>query len=379
MLLNKIKRKITQDLKFRKIDKFLRLFLSFVIKTILYFDGVLFNRICLETNDSVVFFLYGGIGDVVMLLDQITLFYQNGNKILIICEERLVSVVKLLDFEIDIFIYDKNKFIKSLKNIKKQILKLNPVFIFNSPIFEVFICYKLLGIKKAVGFISDYSKIESFKIKHTNKFKFRLNKHANNLEIPKSLGIYNANIPPIKINLSDCEPYMIINTNKTDAWGGGKWSRKNFQLLISMYLKSTNFNIYLVGSFNEYLYVESIAEIFESERVVNLAGKTSISHMAELIKNSKLCITTDSGIMHLCSYFNAPVIALFSFSDPRVFAWGDRCVPIFNATFSCMPCVSNVTLPIDNYPVICKYNYRCDNTISVDLVYSKSLELLKGS
>jgi ADP-heptose:LPS heptosyltransferase len=47
-------------------------------------------------------------------------------------------------------------------------------------------------------------------------------------------------------------------------------------------------------------------------RVSNLAGKTTIQELVELLRLSRCCITNDTGTMHISAMTNTPTVALFS-------------------------------------------------------------------
>lgn len=44
---------------------------------------------------------------------------------------------------------------------------------------------------------------------------------------------------------------------------------------------------------------------------VNLAGKTDVAELAELLRAAALCVTNDTGTMHLAALLNTPTVALF--------------------------------------------------------------------
>jgi heptosyltransferase-2 len=55
-------------------------------------------------------------------------------------------------------------------------------------------------------------------------------------------------------------------------------------------------------------------------RPVNLAGRTSLTQLADVIRSADLYIGADSGVMHLAAAVRTPVIAVFGSSNPL--AWG---------------------------------------------------------
>jgi ADP-heptose:LPS heptosyltransferase len=63
--------------------------------------------------------------------------------------------------------------------------------------------------------------------------------------------------------------------------------------------------------------------------VIDTCGFTTLRELAVILKGAKLALLNDSGIMHLASYFNIPVVALFGPTDPLHYGpWSDRSLAI---------------------------------------------------
>lgn len=94
-------------------------------------------------------------------------------------------------------------------------------------------------------------------------------------------------------------------------------------------------------------------DILSEEGVVDLVGKTSISDIFYLLKNyARLIICVDSSIMHIASYLNLPIVALFGPTSANNYGpWSDNYIILQNKTLSCCPCESSQ----------CKINHECMN------------------
>ena len=64
---------------------------------------------------------------------------------------------------------------------------------------------------------------------------------------------------------------------------------------------------------------KQLAPDMDTPHFINLAGKTSLQHLPELISNAKLVVSNDSGPMHLAAAMGKPVLALFGPTDPESF------------------------------------------------------------
>lgn len=72
--------------------------------------------------------------------------------------------------------------------------------------------------------------------------------------------------------------------------------------------------------------------------VLDLCGKTSLAQLAAIIDQAGLVITNDSAVLHLASYRNIPVAAIFGpTSDVKYGPWSDRRAVIKKEIF-CRPC-----------------------------------------
>ena len=74
------------------------------------------------------------------------------------------------------------------------------------------------------------------------------------------------------------------------------------------------------------------------EKVICLAGKTTLKELAAVSKRCKLFIGVDTAAMHIAAAVNIPVIALFGPSGEHNWGpWGERHV-VVTSDLSCRPC-----------------------------------------
>lgn len=88
------------------------------------------------------------------------------------------------------------------------------------------------------------------------------------------------------------------------------WSGENFAI-VANYLNKEKFMVFFVGGKNEYTLCENIVKKIDGGTVFNFAGMLTLEETAAVLKKSNFLISNDSGIMHLASAVNIPVIALF--------------------------------------------------------------------
>lgn len=77
-------------------------------------------------------------------------------------------------------------------------------------------------------------------------------------------------------------------------------------------LKKYPYDIILTGASSEVEYISQVKQAFPAEkRVINLAGKTSLSELFFVISEAKGMITTDSGNAHVANAVGTPAVVLF--------------------------------------------------------------------
>jgi len=88
----------------------------------------------------------------------------------------------------------------------------------------------------------------------------------------------------------------------------------------------------------------------------------SILETAQILSQTKLLLTTDSGIMHLSIAVGTPVVALFGPGIEEKWAPRDGKSIIINKHLPCSPCTRF------GYTPPCPYDARCMQEISVNEV-----------
>jgi ADP-heptose:LPS heptosyltransferase len=94
---------------------------------------------------------------------------------------------------------------------------------------------------------------------------------------------------------------------------------------------------------------------------LNLAGKTSVMELAALLRGCAVCVTNDSGPMHLAVALERPVVSLFGPSDPLWIGPYRRPDAVVNAGLPCSPCYLRELSR-------CPHGHACMQQISGDAV-----------
>lgn len=159
---------------------------------------------------------------------------------------------------------------------------------------------------------------------------------------------------------------VIIGINPGAAYGSAKcWLPERFKALNKRLAEDPRVYIIYFGDQAGVSLVDDICN-GTNERVINLAGKTTIRSLMALIQKCSLFLTNDSGPMHMASALGTKLVALFgSTSDVKTGPFGNN--KIIHKHVECSPC----------YKRECPIDFRCMTKISVEEVYQEIQKLLK--
>jgi len=159
---------------------------------------------------------------------------------------------------------------------------------------------------------------------------------------------------------------LIIGINPGAAYGSAKcWPPERFRDLVLQLLNNPRIKVLFFGDKNTTSLIQNIC-VGMPERVVNLAGKTSLRELMALIQVCDLLLTNDSGPMHIASALSVPLIALFG-STSDVTTGPYQGGEVIHKHVACSPC----------YRRECPIDFRCMTQITVDEVKQRINQMLK--
>ena len=119
------------------------------------------------------------------------------------------------------------------------------------------------------------------------------------------------------------------------VWETKQWQSGGFAEVARHFLKK-KLSVVLIGSERERAICDEIADL--AKGTVNLAGETTLPELAALIRRSTICVTNDSGPMHLAVALGKPVVAVFGPTDPVWAGPYRRDNAVLRADIPCSPC-----------------------------------------
>lgn len=316
-------------------------------------------------------FLNGGLGDIALrvpLLQNLSKSYD----VTVLAPEHSQEILLRFCGTVKCISYDRKKSFLNIISIIRDNTDRDTVFFFTSPIIEAYIMFFVSRSNRAFGLLGFENLVSSvgfrFKTRLLNE-KNKYKKYKILFEIFESEIQGNANqFVDTELSHNKESRTVLIAPNKTEGWPAGRWPIHKFAEIIDDISAVYDYEIKIVGSPSEQAYANKLLSLCKSEGHTNLAGKTSLNELLDVLDNAALVICNDSGVMHLSALVGTRCISVFSFSDPEVFAWPNLTHHVSRPDFSCMPCVGHKILPQDNYAFNCPYMSRCDETVDTSYV-----------
>lgn len=149
--------------------------------------------------------------------------------------------------------------------------------------------------------------------------------------------------------------YVVINPgakNKCNCW-----SPEKFGQVASWLAETYSFTPVLIGSKSNTSQCDDTNRA-SGNRCLNLVGKTDLPGLIELIRSAELCISNDTGPMHISGCLEKPTVGIFSArrSPEHWFPQGEKSVVVFSKP-ACAFC-NRDSYREDEYPVQCLENIQ---------------------
>lgn len=161
-------------------------------------------------------------------------------------------------------------------------------------------------------------------------------------------------------------PLILLNPNASDLVPLRRWAPERMIDLGQRVLKEwPDATVGITGAPGEAPQAAAIAAaIGPADRVLCLAGKTTLRQLLVLYTVADVLVTNDSGPGHFASMTGVDAIILFGPETPRLWKPLGPCVHIVWSGLACSPCVN----PFNHRFSPCRNN-RCMQAVSVDQVW----------
>jgi ADP-heptose:LPS heptosyltransferase len=149
-------------------------------------------------------------------------------------------------------------------------------------------------------------------------------------------------------------------------WETKHWSLGGF-IEVARHLQTTGSAVVLAGSMKECGRCESLAAACPG--VCDLAGQTTLSELAALVARAAICVTNDSGSMHLSVALDRPVVSVFGPTDRVWIGPYGQPHAVVRADVPCAPCYLRALS-------CCPHEHRCMKEVTASQVIERLEEVL---
>ncbi len=299
-------------------------------------------------KDSIIINLTTNIGDAVLclpVLDKMRASYPKS-KITAIVSHRTKELFMRNDFVDEVIVFNKKWTIKQKIKFGLDLRgKYNIIVDLKNTLLPL-----IIGAKERTPFVRPFLK--------------KLHPKDAYWEVVRNLGICENKIKKSSFNITSQEKKKWDQLNlKPSLFVGcsslfpGKSYPYHRLKVLTYELIRKKFPIVIFGEDRDRSYYRDILSI---NGVVDLVGKTSLSEVFYLLNNySKLLLSVDSSILHLGSYLNIPIVALFGLLKSfRFTPWSDKYIVLKRDDLDCQSCGKTP----------CQLNYECMNISEQEII-----------
>ncbi|MFA6249438.1 MAG: glycosyltransferase family 9 protein [Mucilaginibacter sp.] len=288
------------------------------------------------------------LGDVVMstaFINAIRQLYP-GASIDVIIKKELGGIAKLIPGLNHVHIFSKQEFsgLGGVYSFGKKLRSQRYDIYFNLPhSLSSFVMAWASGAKQRVGFNKEggfFLLTRSFK-KPANLH--RVDEYISLLENSTGKSITDKVVKLQADPSAAIKDTVIINFN-SEASSRRMPLDKGRSIINALTTSFKDVSFAFIGSPKEAVFVdELLINLDNADRLQNLAGKTNLTGLAELMAGSKAVLTTDSGPAHLANAVGTPTIVLFGAGDEANTApYNKQELTIIRyGKLICEPCVRN--------------------------------------
>ncbi|NQT89942.1 MAG: glycosyltransferase family 9 protein [Candidatus Omnitrophica bacterium] len=155
---------------------------------------------------------------------------------------------------------------------------------------------------------------------------------------------------------------VIVNYGFDDKLIVRRWPVEYYTELIRRLLAQEDVLVLLIGSGKR----PACSIPISHERCLDLIGKTTMAELLTLCSMSQVLISHDSGLVHIASLTDIPIVALFGPETPLLYGPLTQTKKVFYKKFACSPCLS----AYNHRSTVCRDN-MCLKAITVDEIYDE--------
>lgn len=153
-------------------------------------------------------------------------------------------------------------------------------------------------------------------------------------------------------------------------WETKRWHAEGFAA-VGRHFHCNGYSVVIAGTKNDFPTCQKITAL--CPEAINLAGQTpSPAHLAALIGRAAICITNDSGSVHLSVAMDRPVVSVFGPTNPVCIGPYGREEAIIRIRATCSPC---------NFRKLtqCQHGHLCMKQVTPQMVIERAEKILASA
>ena len=152
-------------------------------------------------------------------------------------------------------------------------------------------------------------------------------------------------------------------------WETKHWYPERFAE-VGQWLKKQGFDVVVLGSKRDRRRCDQITQLCGG--AIDFSGQTTPAELAAILKRAAVCVTNDSGAMHLAVALDRPVVSVFGPTNPVHIGPYDRPQAVVRADLPCSPC---------NFRRLsqCSHGHACMAEVSAKIVIERVESALRAN
>lgn len=175
--------------------------------------------------------------------------------------------------------------------------------------------------------------------------------------------------PPIRAwKAPDGFPVRITVCPGAEFGPAKRWPTENFRRVMDIISARVPCRWFVVGASGDAGVAAEVCTGFSGE-VENLAGRTSLGELMDLLTGCHGLLTNDTGTMHLADALGVPLVAIFGSTEPALTGPRGGHSVVIRHQVECSPCFLRE----------CPLDFRCMKSVQPESVADAFLDLLAAS
>ncbi len=288
------------------------------------------------TNKKALIIRFSSFGDIVQSSFAAEELKRKDIKTDLLTKSEFAKAFKGFDVFNEVIAFDKKTNVSGLFKLAKELCAKNYDLVYDAHNNQRTLLLKLFFLILKPSYILKLKTRSKYRIKRFFLFKLRINL------FPKPFKGAESFLEPLGLNIKEQKNTLKQKHNTPNtillapsaAWDLKKWPTEYWvELASKLSTQDRNLSIKFLGGPDDH-FIDGIQK--QVPQTQNLAGKLSWSETIDEIKNSRMLISGDTGVLHIADFFKVKAIGLMG---PSAFGYPSReTSKVLSLNLNCQPC-----------------------------------------